>query len=366
LALATLPLLSLLVVCELALRAAGYAPLDKLKGTVLWQFLRPSDDPALAYELIPLARGYCFGADVEINSRGFRDREYAVPKPPGTRRIVVLGDSVTFGYDLALGDTYPERVEVQLAQQGRPVEVCNLGVTGYDTLQMARTLERIGLALEPDLVVLGYCFNDAGMASVELPQFETARRYDGPLFRSRIAQWFAERNEKRVAIRSYHEHNEEQAFRSLYQPWIDDLSGDAELAQLMRAIENGIDKSPRKPFAWSPLPWYGSPAHVGKLRHAFGELERLARAGGFPLLVLILPYLKERPCFAAHENAYLLIAGEARRRGFDVLQIAEEVRAADPLSFQVRPTDYIHYNAAGHELIAKLLAECLVARGYVE
>lgn len=352
------------LVAELFLRARGYAPLEKLRGTVLWQFLRMSEDPVQVYELVPGAQGTCFGAEVTVNSRGFRDAEYVVPKPPGVRRIVVLGDSITFGYDLALEDTFPERLEARFAAEGRPIEVCNLGVTGYDTLQETRMLERVGMALEPDLILVGHCFNDAGMASVELAQFEGARRYTGLLSVTRVGQWFAERWQKHVAVRSYHERNEEQRYLLENRPWIADLTGDPRLQRRMQMVAQSIETSQNKPPAWSPLWWYSSPAHMGKLRHAFDELKRIA--GDVPVVVVVLPFLKERPCIGGYDTAYTILESEAKDHGFRSLRLAEPVRAAGPRTFQVRPTDWIHFNAAGHALLEEHIARYLEGSGLLD
>ena len=55
-----------------------------------------------------------------INSLGFRDRrEYSLEKPPNTFRILVLGDSVTFGHGTLDDTTYPYLLEQQL-RAGRP------------------------------------------------------------------------------------------------------------------------------------------------------------------------------------------------------------------------------------------------------
>ncbi len=93
-----------------------------------------------------------------INAAGLRD------DPPtardGRRRVVVLGDSYTFGWAVDQGEEYPAQLERLLRDDGWPVDVINAGVPGYNTVQQARYLALDALALEPDLVVLGFVMND--------------------------------------------------------------------------------------------------------------------------------------------------------------------------------------------------------------
>jgi hypothetical protein len=98
------------------------------------------------------------------NSRGFRGgREYAVPKPAGVRRVLLLGDSFTFGLGVNDDQTYAALIERKLggACGGSPLEVINAGVSAFSTSQEVVLLEREGLALDPELVIVGYFVNDA-------------------------------------------------------------------------------------------------------------------------------------------------------------------------------------------------------------
>jgi lysophospholipase L1-like esterase len=113
-----------------------------------------------------LAAGYAgwfAGAPVQINRLGFRDpREYSLEKPPGTFRILVIGDSVTFGHGATFETTYPYLLERRL-KAWRPAvrwEVWNLGVPGYNTRQEATYLAEVGDRYRPDLVVVGFYPND--------------------------------------------------------------------------------------------------------------------------------------------------------------------------------------------------------------
>lgn len=363
-----LVLASLALCAEIGLRAAGYDPLratglagDGFGGL----FVRASADPRRRYELTPGARGRGFDCDVSINSHGFRDREYEREKPAGTRRIVVLGDSITFGTSLAAEETYPERLEALLAARGQAIEVLNLGVAGYDTLQEAAFFESTGLALGPDLVLVGYCFNDAGTQSVELGSLERLERFRSWIYASRLAQWIALRYDRFQLARESYDLNEEQVFRERHHREIADLSEDQPLLQAMDELRLRLATHRHLIPRHNPLPWYASPAHVGKLRYAFETLAEIAGRRDVPVLVVILPYLRDGALRRELDVAYDLIAREARRAGLGVLQLRDTVRVVGASTLQITDDDPTHYNALGHERIAARLLQHLEETGFV-
>lgn len=94
------------------------------------------------------------------NSQGFRGtKEYAVQKPAGVFRIVVLGDSVALGHGVEDDQTFAALLEAQLSAI-RPTEVLNMGVSGFGTAEELIQLRHIGLKYDPDLVILSYFPND--------------------------------------------------------------------------------------------------------------------------------------------------------------------------------------------------------------
>src|SRR3989338_8759202 len=108
-------------------------------------------------EHIPNKEGKMYGAYVMINSLGYRDKEYNTQKPEGTFRILVFGDSNTFGLGVNQGETYSDQLELLLNKNSsREYEVWNLGRIGHNTLQELEILQRWGLGYEPDLIILGY------------------------------------------------------------------------------------------------------------------------------------------------------------------------------------------------------------------
>jgi lysophospholipase L1-like esterase len=121
-----------------------------------------SDNPRLVYEPRPNTSWQFPGTLIRIhtNSAGFRDDEFVMPKPEGTYRIAVVGDSVTVGWEVASEHTYPQVMEAMFRKAGKRVDVMNLGVAGYNTIQEVETLRARGLAFAPDLAILAYVLND--------------------------------------------------------------------------------------------------------------------------------------------------------------------------------------------------------------
>jgi lysophospholipase L1-like esterase len=126
------------------------------------QLKRISDNPAIGHEHRPGARAHLMGADVAINALGLRNAEIAGQKPAGAKRIVMLGDSITFGWGVANDATMSVLLERELNERGYgQAEVINTGVGNYNTtMEVAYFLER-GASLNPDVIVLNYFINDA-------------------------------------------------------------------------------------------------------------------------------------------------------------------------------------------------------------
>ena len=107
--------------------------------------------------------GWFAGVPVHINSLELRDpREYPLPKRSNTVRILVLGDSVTFGHGSVYETTYPYLLEQRLKRWRPDVDwqVWNAAVPGYNTSQEFAHLLEVGDRFHPDLVVVGFFEND--------------------------------------------------------------------------------------------------------------------------------------------------------------------------------------------------------------
>lgn len=134
------------------------------------------DDPSLGYKQ-PSSVGYWLGTNrVELNSHGLREDEIPYNKPAGEKRILMLGDSVTFGWGVSQGETFSDRLEYLLNElPGDSWQVINSGVNGYNTEQESTYLRIEGMRYSPDFVLLVYVSND--MCPIIDPNETTWRRY---------------------------------------------------------------------------------------------------------------------------------------------------------------------------------------------
>jgi len=174
---------------ERALAAEVPIPADRV--VQLGHLVRLSAAPGIPYELRPdLERLVYAGAEVSTNAQGFRDREHPPAPPPGSVRIVGLGDSVMFGQGVRQGREYLTRLEELLAER-RPTtafEAVNTAVPGYNTATEVAVLEQRGLAYAPDLVIVGFVENDANLPSfvrTARDPFEPGRSFLWELVRAR-------------------------------------------------------------------------------------------------------------------------------------------------------------------------------------
>jgi lysophospholipase L1-like esterase len=116
-----------------------------------------SRDPDLIWEYRP----YGEAGGIATNRYGFRDADFATPaKPPGTRRIAFVGDSVTLGMGVAPRDTFVGRVGARAAAEGERVEALNFGVDGYNALQVEALVRTRVPPFQPDAIVYVMCLND--------------------------------------------------------------------------------------------------------------------------------------------------------------------------------------------------------------
>ncbi len=145
---------------EIFLRLAdpfSYAEADQRK-----RFMRTIVGPG--GDRVPDVDTTYLGEPVRTNSRGLRNPETPYAAPPGVRRLLVLGDSVPFGWGVAEGEEFPRVIQGRLNEQRACApdrcEVINGAYPGWDPVQYGAFLEQEGLKYGPDIVLLMLINND--------------------------------------------------------------------------------------------------------------------------------------------------------------------------------------------------------------
>ena len=90
---------------------------------------------------------------IRTNSEGMRnDGDFAQEPTPGKRRLMIVGDSYSFGFGVSNEETYA----YELAKLMPDWEVMNLAVSATGTDQHYLTYERHGEKFKPNIVLLGF------------------------------------------------------------------------------------------------------------------------------------------------------------------------------------------------------------------
>jgi lysophospholipase L1-like esterase len=147
-----------LLLGEALLRLFSLAPTDGL-ATVTEQDFRSV--PGLLspnQELIDRSkRGLAH--HVQVNHLGYRGAPITREKRPGEMRILMAGDSFTYGSYVDDEETLPVQLERELSRSCPGVLAINAGVGGTTIDTQSRLIER-ALPLRPDLVILTFTEND--------------------------------------------------------------------------------------------------------------------------------------------------------------------------------------------------------------
>jgi len=166
-----------LIFCADVIYARFFEKIDFLKEPIYLQMAYPvihriSGIEGLFYELRPGAKT---GKSIMINSLGMRNAEIN-PEKDGYR-IIVMGDSVTFGpQNIETKDLFPGVAERILIEAGNKVQILNAGVSGYNTRQELIALREKYLKLKPDMVIFAFCINDLGEFYVQYAPEDYAQK----------------------------------------------------------------------------------------------------------------------------------------------------------------------------------------------
>jgi len=259
-----------------------------------------------------------------INSRGYRDLERPLPKPPGVRRVVCIGDSFTWGASILFDDAWPQRIERSLTRERRERwEAVNLAESGLNAVQEAGRLESEGFAYDPDVVVVAYVLNDS--------EDETAAEA------RRAADWIEERK----------------------HPPPPSLLDRSALFRLVRDRVWATLENRRRIEDFRSMYADGYPGWAAA-RRALKAMGGMCRERGVPLVVAIFPLfgnpLDEGYPFADIHAKVAQVAAEA---GAMVVDLLPRYRGIDWQLLVVDGPDDEHPNEIAHRIAAQAIARAV-------
>jgi len=123
------------------------------------------------------------------NKSGMRRIGPFPSKLDGGFRIMIVGDSLTYGYGVREEETYPKQIEAALKRDFN-VEVLNLGVNGMQSEGILKIVRKYTLPLQPDLIIYGVCLND--FLPPHVPDYQNNMAYRFPIPEA-IKETFSER-----------------------------------------------------------------------------------------------------------------------------------------------------------------------------
>lgn len=162
-----LSVFSLIISLALAELAAGFIGLGQTYHDVVYDFGARHEAAIMASDYLPYTTHSSLTSE-KAAWQGFNELGYRgaypkqIEKPEGTYRILLLGDSFTYGWKLPVENSFAYLLQARLTENHLPVEVINAGFhDSYSPDAYYAYLAREGLALQPDIVVVNlYISND--------------------------------------------------------------------------------------------------------------------------------------------------------------------------------------------------------------
>lgn len=301
--------------------------------------------------LAPGFEGVHYGVPVRISSRGLRDREFANEAPPGTLRLLALGDSWTFGVGVAREETWPKRLEAILGRD-RSIEVLNAGVSGYETYHEAVRYRRDLADFDHDVVLVGiYPVNDVH------PKHEKYARL----------KWL---HDIHPALHWLYTAPKRSYINQHYEAWRKARKRARRREHHERLME-GESPDERFPIGrdWT-LDYRDGHEGWEMMKSSLDDIAETARACGARPVAILFPDIENLARYEdyCHPRVAPLIEAAVRDAGLEWVDLLETFRpyrteSANASLRLSQGAGRTHPNAVGYELIASTVARELQARG---
>jgi len=334
-----------LLLCGLILEVAVRLLLPPLDNAEMKVF-----DAEIGKTLRPGYVGTDLGVEVRINAHGLRSPEFSLEKPEGTYRILVLGDSWTFGVGVQQDETYPVQLERILNERfpDRKTEVLNAGVSGYETYNEAVYFRRTGCKFQPDLVLIGfYPVNDLHDKKSKYERY-ARERVEHPV-------WHFIRRFPKVHLRSYQYFGYmRSSLKRSYRRWRSDASN----------FDAGSEELDEDYFVeWTSL-YRDDFQGWNTAKKSLADIAGLAEENGARVVLAVFPDIRSLEAYRRFlkEKFYPQLEKTALDLGIRVVDMAPALYAyegkEDEIALYGRK-EIAHPNAKGYRLLAEYLADII-------
>lgn len=240
-------------------------------------------------------------------------------------RVLVVGDSFTFGHGVRRDEAYPAR----LARELEPwrVEVVSYSQPGWNTRALVRSLKSDLELADPDVLVLGFCLNDAE------PRPTARMLADRPDLES----WQPE---------------------GRFETW---LATHSALFARARLAVDSLRLRPRLRAYYRSL--YSDPESFAAWRLSLERLAKLARQQGIPAAVVIFPIFDSDLRPYPYREVHATVAATAGELGFRVLDLLPVYEGRRGRELALVPYTDPHPSPLAHALAAEAIAVFLRREG---
>ena len=252
-------------------------------------------------------------------------------------RILMLGDSFTFGLNAELGQSYVETLEAQLPN----ATIWNTGIAGMGTIQELKSFHVYASIMRPHLTILGFFQNDFGdnltpfQGYLADSQFGEQELYEWQDFWGNIIMIDL------ATLLYYRQHGIDPP-ASGFEHAIGTTRLGSLFLRLIDIVAEQIAETAKES------------REVGVTREYLRELRDGALALDSELLVLIIPTRQDLGALGTRYHDLLEILHELQ---ISYLETVDNLDAT--LDYEQPPE--IHWNSAGHQKVGLLLSNCVQA-----
>jgi hypothetical protein len=305
-----------------------------------------------------------------VSAQGLRDRVFSPTPPPGTYRVLVLGDSVSYGMQTSAEIAFPRQLEKELGERYGKVEVVNASVPAYSPYNEWQYYVHEVRAFHPDLVLVSFCMNDVvdpslhwatlvttgvgrAVPDAAIPNMRHHREYALAEFERRSMR--SQGRLRRALLRTELFSRLDAYLRTLRPLPHVDVGGKS-----FRTFLSGEDTTSMEVLVDDTSPEWAW------LRSIYDQLVAAVRADGAKVAIVVNPLeyqldpdypLDPGPAFARY-------CREREVPCFDLVPVMREHRAEHPfVGLRGGIIDIWHYAPAGHRIAAHALADMILGAG---